>query len=74
MSLDLEAFKRRRTIMMIVSSLAALTALAGAAGYFRFGQRWAVLIFLGAIIVGFGSQIWFVAGLRSKSSNTGKGA
>jgi hypothetical protein len=62
--------KRRRMIMMIVNALAALAAVGGAAGYFRFGQTWALVVFLAAVIAGFVAQIWFIAGLRGP----GKGA
>jgi Na+/H+-dicarboxylate symporter len=75
MTLDLAAVKRRRSIMMAVNALAALGALAGVVGYFKFGQSWALIAFVAALLVGFGAQIWFIAGLRGpKSSSTGKGA
>jgi hypothetical protein len=74
MTLDLAAVKRRRTVMMLVNALAALGALAGVVGYFKFGQSWALIAFVAALLVGFGGQIWFIAGLRGPKSSTGKGA
>ncbi|MFI4964619.1 MAG: hypothetical protein ACHP9T_04545 [Caulobacterales bacterium] len=75
MTLDVAAMKRRRAVMMTVNVIAVLGALAGIVGYFRFGQTWALIAFLGALLVGFGAQIWFIAGLRgSKSSSPGRGA
>ena len=70
MTLDLETVKRRRNIMMIVNTLAALAALAAAVGYFWFELPWALGGFVVALLVGFGAQIWFIAGLRGP----GKGA
>jgi len=70
MSLDVAAFKKRRTIMMVVNVLAALTALTALVGYFKLALDWALIPFVGALLVGFAAQIWFIAGLRGP----GKGA
>lgn len=64
MSMELEAFKRRRATMMVANVLAALTALGGAVGYFVYAQPWALALFVAAVAAGFGAQIWFIAGLR----------
>ncbi len=64
MTHDLAAFRRRRTVMMVANVLAALGALAGAVGYFQFAQDWALVLFVVALVAGFGAQIWFIAGLR----------
>jgi Na+/H+-dicarboxylate symporter len=75
MTLDLKAAARRSSIMMGFSLFAGLCAMAGAIGYFKFHQPWALAAFLVAVVVGLGSQIWFIASLRApKSSSTGKGA
>jgi hypothetical protein len=55
--------------MMGFSLFAGLCAMAGAIGYFKFHQSWALIAFLAAVVVGLGSQIWFIASLRG-----GKGA
>ena len=70
MTPDLKAAARRSSIMMGFSLFAGLCAMAGAVGYFKFHQSWALAAFLGAVVVGLGAQIWFIASLR----NTGKGA
>jgi uncharacterized membrane protein YjjB (DUF3815 family) len=70
MTLDLKAAARRSSIMMGFSLFAGLCAIAGAIGYFKFHQSWALAAFLGAVVVGLGSQIWFIASLR----RTDKGA
>lgn len=64
MTLDLEAVKRRRNIMMTANTVAALGALAAAVGYFKFELPWALVGFVLALLIGFGAQIWFIAGLR----------
>jgi len=70
MTLDVAQVKRRRTIMMVVNVLAALTAIASIVGYFQFALGWALIPFVVALVVGFAAQIWFIAGLRGP----GKGA
>jgi hypothetical protein len=63
-SLDIARVKRRRTVMMGVNVGAAAAALASVVAWFQFGQGWALFAFIGALLVGFGTQIWFIAGLR----------
>ena len=70
MSLDVATIKKRRTIMMVVNVLAALTALAALVGYFKLALDWALIVFVAALVGGFAAQIWFIAGLRGP----GKGA
>jgi hypothetical protein len=70
MTLDIATLKRRRAVMMTVNVLAALAALAAAVGYFKFALGWALIVFVAALLVGFGAQIWFIAGFRGP----GKGA
>jgi hypothetical protein len=60
---DLQALKKRRTVMMIVNVAAALAALGSALLYIR-GETWAGAGFVVALLLGFGTQIWFIAGLR----------
>jgi CHASE2 domain-containing sensor protein len=63
-TLDIARVKRRRTIIMVVNGAAAALALASVVGWFHFGQGWALIPFVGALLGGFGAQIWFIAGLR----------
>jgi CHASE2 domain-containing sensor protein len=75
MSLDVATLKRRRAVMMAVNALALLGALAGVVGYFKYAQPLALAGFVAALLVGFGAQIWFIAGLRRpRSSSMSKGA
>jgi hypothetical protein len=70
MTLDPQQMKRRRTVMFAFNALALLAALAAVVGYFKYGQAWALAAFVAALLMGFGAQIWFIAGLR----RTSKGA
>jgi membrane protein YdbS with pleckstrin-like domain len=70
MSLDPTALKKRRTVMFALNALALLAAFAAIVGYFKFAQPWALAAFVAALLMGFGAQIWFIAGLR----RTSKGA
>lgn len=70
MTLDVDSIKRRRTIMMVVNSVAVIAAALAAAGYFKFALDWALFAFIGALAIGFGAQVWFIVGLRGP----GKGA
>ena len=64
MSLDVATIKRRRNIMMVANVLAAVTAIAAIVAYFKFALGWALIVFIVALLAGFGAQIWFIAGLR----------
>ena len=70
MTMDVAGIKKRRTVMMVVNVLAALTALVSLVGYFKFALGWALVVFVVALLAGFAAQIWFIAGLRGP----GKGA
>jgi hypothetical protein len=70
MTVDVAGIKKRRTVMMVVNVLAALTALVSLVGYFKFALEWALVVFVVALLAGFAAQIWFIAGLRGP----GKGA
>jgi hypothetical protein len=69
-SLDLTLQKKRLAVMGVINVLCAVTALAAVIGYFKFALAWALIVFAAALLVGFGTQIWFIAGLRG----SGKGA
>jgi len=74
MSLDIAQVKRRRTVMLAVNGIAVLGALSGAVAYFKYAQSWALVVFVAALLVGFGAQIWFIAGLRGSDSSGKKPA
>ena len=62
--------KRRGLLMMAVSGLAFVAALAAFVVYFQFGQGWARIVAVAALVIGFGAQTWLIASLR----RSGRGA
>ena len=64
MSLDIDTLKRRRNLMVAVNAAAAVVAVAAIVGFLKFEMAWAGIAFIAALLVGFGTQIWFIAGLR----------
>jgi hypothetical protein len=69
MTLDLETIKRRRNIMMAVCLVATLIAIGSMMLYLR-GQDWAVAGFVVALLAGFGSQMWFMGGVRGRNGDS----
>ncbi len=67
MSVDVATMKRRSTLMVGLSLCAGLAAAAALFGYIKLHLAWAFVAFLAAVILGFGAQIWFIAGLRGPS-------
>lgn len=65
MSLDVAKAKRRLMVMGAINLAAIVAALAAAIGYFGLHLGWALAAFAAALVIGFGAQIWFIAGLRS---------
>jgi hypothetical protein len=63
-TIDLKASRRRLALMGAINVVALIAAGAGLVGYFRFELTWALGAFVVAMLVGFGAQIWFIAGLR----------
>ena len=64
MTLDVKAAKRRLATMGLVNALAVVAAGVALYGYFGLGFGWALGVFVAALLVGIGAQIWFIAGLR----------
>lgn len=64
MSLDVATIKKRRAVMMVVNVLAALIAIASIVAYFQLQLGWALIVFVAALLGGFATQIWFIAGLK----------
>jgi len=63
-SLDAATATRRMAVMGAINVVAVVAALAAIVGYFKFGVSWALIVFVAALVAGFGAQIWFIAGLR----------
>lgn len=67
-NVDMAAVTRRRNVMMVAVVVAAATAIGSIILYFKFAQSWALVSFVLALLMGFGAQIWFIAGLRRKGA------
>jgi hypothetical protein len=83
MSLDVVRMKRRLAWMVFVNLVAVLGAVSSGLAYFRHGDAWGLAGMVGALLMGFGAQIWFIAGLRglhslsedaTRQTRVGKGA
>lgn len=70
MTVDLDTIKKRRTTMMVVNVLAALIAVASIVAYFKLQLGWALIVFVVALLAGFATQIWFIAGLKGPGKGT----
>jgi len=62
---EVEIAKRRFTIMVAVSAVSVFVAIAAIVCAFRLSQSWLLFVFAAALLIGFGAQIWFIAGFRS---------
>lgn len=54
--------KKRLTTMFAIDVVCFLLAGAAVVGYVGFKQGWLAPVFVGAIAVGLGAQIWFILG------------
>lgn len=66
MTPELAAQKKRLTRMAIVNVVCVVIALISIVIHFQFALDWALFVFVVALAVGFGTQIWFIAGFRRK--------
>lgn len=54
------AHRRRLFVMLAIDGVCALVAFMMILRYFRDHADWALIVFAGAILVGFGAQIWMM--------------
>jgi 1,4-dihydroxy-2-naphthoate octaprenyltransferase len=54
--------KKRLTAMFAIDAVCFVLAGAAIIGYVAFGQGWLAPVFIGAIAIGLGAQIWFILG------------
>ena len=66
MTPELAAQKKRLTTMAVINVVCVVIALVSIVVHFQFALDWALAVFVVALLVGFGSQIWFIAGFRRK--------
>jgi peptidoglycan/LPS O-acetylase OafA/YrhL len=70
MSLAPGVQKSRLKRMAAINAVAGVVAVALFVTYWLLTAEWALVGFIGAIVVGLGAQIWFIAGLRVRTSST----
>jgi NhaP-type Na+/H+ or K+/H+ antiporter len=68
MTPELAAQKKRLVVMASVNVAAAIVALGFVVAWAKYGIDWAFAAFVAALVVGFGAQIWFIAGFRRKGA------
>ena len=64
--IDIARQRRRLMIMVGIDAVCVLVALASIVGDLSFHISWLAWLFAIAVIVGFGAQIWLIAGLRKR--------
>lgn len=71
MSADANAQKKRLTAMLVINAVCLV--LAGVAIYGAVSLRidWLRLVFLGAIVAGLGSHVWFILGWMRATKGEG---
>ena len=52
--------------MAVVNVVCVVIALTAIVLHYLYALDWALFVFGGALLVGFGTQIWFIAGFRRK--------
>ncbi len=71
MTPELIAQKKRLTIMATVNVICVIIALISIVMTFQLALDWPLFVFGAALLVGFGTQIWFIAGFRRATTNKG---
>ena len=66
MTPELAAQKKRLTTMAVINIVCVVIALVSIVVHFQFALDLALAVFVVALLVGFGTQIWFIAGFRRK--------
>ena len=73
MSNDAVLQKKRLTTMFAIDVVCFLLAGAAVVGYVAFDLGWLAPVFVGAIAVGLGAQIWFILGWMKAAKQDEKG-
>jgi uncharacterized membrane protein len=60
--MNLEAQKKRMVLMFAINGVCLLAAAISLYANIRYDIGWLMAAFVGALLIGFGAQIWFVAG------------
>lgn len=65
---ELAAQKKRLTTMAVINVVCVVIALTAIVLHYMYALDWALFVFGGALLVGFGTQIWFIAGFCRKGA------
>ncbi|GGL27457.1 MULTISPECIES: hypothetical protein [Caulobacter] len=65
--------KKRLTTMFAIDVVCFVLAGAAVIGYVAAGIGWLAPVFIGAIAVGLGAQIWFILGWMKAAKRDGEG-
>jgi 1,4-dihydroxy-2-naphthoate octaprenyltransferase len=65
--------KKRLTTMFAIDAVCFVLAGAAVIGYVAAGIGWLAPVFIGAIAVGLGAQIWFILGWMKAAKRDGEG-
>ena len=65
--------KKRLTTMFAIDVVCFVLAGAAIIGYVAFEKGWLAPVFIGAIVVGLGAQIWFILGWMKAAKTEGEG-
>lgn len=66
----LELNKKRMSAMLAIVAIAMFGALLGAYGAFGLKAVWGLPVFIGALVLGFGAQFWFIAGIIKRGGRS----
>ena len=62
--IDVAAQRRRLMIMIAIDAVCVVVALVAIIGALSYHVGWMLGLFVLAVLVGFGAQVWLVLGLR----------
>jgi 1,4-dihydroxy-2-naphthoate octaprenyltransferase len=65
--------KKRLTTMFAIDAVCFVLAGAAVVGYVALDKPWLAPVFIGAIAVGIGAQIWFILGWMKAAKREGEG-
>ena len=67
--IDVAVQRGRLMRMAVVDVLCVIVAAAALVGDLGFHHEGLIWVFVGAVVIGFGAQIWLVAGLMRRQGN-----
>jgi len=71
--IDVAAQRRRLMIMIAIDAVCVLVAMVAIIGALGFHVGWMLGLFVLAVLVGFGAQVWLMLGLRQGKAGPNSG-